>query len=187
MHIKRGKMTNFGKVESLDFFGNGILHKDGKCCFIKNALPYEEIMYELTVEKKNFARGETVELLSPSLQRLKPPCPYYGSCGGCDFQHIDYPGETTAKEDHVKRVVAKIGGCENIDFLPLERSKQLYGYRNHVNFHMKDGKTCFYREMSHDYVEVKRCDLLIGHTESGGCRYQCLGIDRGDRRFLAGG
>jgi 23S rRNA (uracil1939-C5)-methyltransferase len=86
-------MTYYGKIESLDFFGNGILHKDGKCCFIKNALPFEEIMYEITEDKKNYARGETVEILSPSLQRLKPPCPYYGDCGGCDFQHIDYLGE----------------------------------------------------------------------------------------------
>ena len=154
-------MAHFGKIESLDFFGNGILHHDGKCCFIKNALPFEEIMYELTEERKSYARGETVELLAPSLQRLKPPCPYYGACGGCDFQHIGYPGEAIAKQNHVRRLLTKVGG-EGMTFFHLEPPRKIFGYRNHVNFHMKDGVTCFYREMSHDYVDISRCDLLEG-------------------------
>ena len=53
-------MSYFGKTESLDFFGNGILHMDGKCCFIKDALPTEEIRFELTEEKKKFAKGYSV-------------------------------------------------------------------------------------------------------------------------------
>jgi 23S rRNA (uracil1939-C5)-methyltransferase len=153
-------MAYFGKVERLDFFGNGILHHHGKCCFVKNALPFEEVRYELTDEKKNYARGETVELLSPSLQRLKPPCPYYGTCGGCDFQHVVYEEEAAAKESHVKRQLEKIGGCKDFAFMPLQGAQSRYSYRNHVTFHMKEGQTCFYREATHDFVAIKHCDLL---------------------------
>ncbi|HMM05678.1 MAG TPA: class I SAM-dependent RNA methyltransferase [Clostridiales bacterium] len=153
-------MTYCGKIESLDFFGNGILHKDGKCCFIKNALPFEEIMYTLTEDKKSYARGETVEILSPSLQRVKPPCPYYGDCGGCHFQHIDYRGEVAAKEQHVARVLAKIGGCADLELLPFVPAQRVFAYRNQVTFHMQGGQTCFYRQATHDYVTVNRCELL---------------------------
>ena len=153
-------MSYFGKTESLDFFGNGILHMDGKCCFIKDALPTEEIRFELTEEKKKFAKGYSVEICRRSPYRTAPSCPYYGSCGGCDFQHVDYSQEKAAKENHVLRALKQIGGLRDFRFLPLEEPEKLYGYRNHVTFHMRNGKTCFYREKTHDHIEIDHCDLL---------------------------
>lgn len=153
-------MSYFGKTESLDFFGNGILHMDGKCCFIKNALPTEEIRFELTEEKKRFAKGHSIEICRRSPHRVAPFCPYYGSCGGCDYQHADYSLEKTAKENHVLRSLKQIGGIRDFNILPMETPEKLYGYRNHATFHMKDGKTCFYRESTHDHIEIDRCELL---------------------------
>ncbi len=179
-------MTYYGKIESLDFFGNGILHKDGKCCFIKNALPFEEIMYALTEDKKSYARGETVEILSPSLQRLKPPCPYYGDCGGCDFQHIDYPGEAAAKEQHVARMLAKIGGCTDLELLPFVGAQRIFAYRNQVTFHMKEGQTCFYRQTTHDYVTVNRCELLEDPLNRAVAEINAMGLTEATSVSLRG-
>lgn len=153
-------MSYFGKTESLDFFGNGIIHKDGKCCFIKNALPHEEICYELTEEKRKYAKGSSVEIFRKSPHRVAPACLYYGACGGCDFQHTDYVPEAAAKESHVRRVLQKIGGAQDFKFYPLEVPEGIYGYRNNVTFHMRDGKTCFYRENTHDHIEISYCYLL---------------------------
>ena len=153
-------MTYLGKVESLDFFGNGILHLDGKCCFIKNALPTEEIAFELTEDKKRFAKGYSTEIHRKSPHRVAPACVCYGSCGGCDFQHTDYSLEAEAKEKHVQRSLQQIGKICDFEFLPLEKPNLTYGYRNNVTFHMKNGKTCFYRESTHDHVAVDHCDLL---------------------------
>lgn len=153
-------MSYCGKIESLDFFGNGILHMEGKCCFIKNALPNEEVRFELSEEKRKFAKGQSVEIFQRSPHRLTPCCPYYGSCGGCDFQHVAYDSEKEAKENHVLRSLNQIGRIRDFSFLSLESPENLYGYRNHVTFHMKNGKTCFYREKTHDHIEISRCVLL---------------------------
>lgn len=153
-------MSNIGKVESLDFFGNGIIHLDGKCCFIKNALPTEEIKFELVEEKKKFAKGFSTEICRKSPHRVAPACICYGNCGGCDFQHVDYTLEAAAKENHVLRNFNQIAKINDFHFLPLEKPEKIYNYRNNVTFHMKNGKACFYRENTHDHIEVKHCDLL---------------------------
>lgn len=153
-------MSYQGKVLGLDFFGNGILRLDGKCCFVKNALPAEQIAYELTEEKKKYAKGHSTEIYYPSYHRVAPACVCYGVCGGCDFQHTDYTLEATAKESHVLRTLKQIGGLGDFRFLPLQKPKKVYGYRNNVTFHMKNGKTCFYRESTHDHIEVSSCEIL---------------------------
>lgn len=153
-------MSYFAKIESLDFFGNGICHYEGKCCFIKNALPHEEVYFELTEEKKKYAKGEVTEIYQPSFFRRAPACFHYGECGGCDFQHVAYEKEAEAKEKHVFRMLTQIGGCEDFQFLPLERPEKSYNYRNNVTFHMKEGKTCLYRQKTHDHIMVDHCDLL---------------------------
>lgn len=159
--IQKGEPMNYqGRVESLDFFGNGILHLNQKCYFVKNALPLEEIEFELTEEKKKFAKGYSTNIFRKSPHRKIPACVAYGSCGGCDFQHTDYELEAKAKENHVLRTLQHIGGLRDFNFLPLQKPKKVYNYRNNVTFHMKNGKTCFYRESSHDHIEVSSCYLL---------------------------
>ena len=153
-------MDQYGKVESLDFFGNGILHQEGKCCFIKNALPKEEIHYRLSEEKKRYAKGVSTEICLASPYRQKPFCACYGQCGGCDFQHVDYRLEVAAKENHVLRSLKQIGGMDDFEFLPLAEGEQIYGYRNHATFQMKEGRTCFYQAQSHRHVSVEQCGLL---------------------------
>ena len=148
-----------GKVEGIDFFANGILHLNGKCCFIKNALPGEEIRYEIGEEKKRYAFGETAEILFPSFHRLVPPCSSYGECGGCDFQHMHYDLEIKAKEAHIRRNFKQIVGAEAFELLPIEKPKKIYGYRNHMSFHLSDGKIGFYRQKSHSHIPVSDCDL----------------------------
>ena len=141
----------------MDFFGNGIVRKNGKCYFVKNALPGEEISFTVTAEKKKYGMGNVEEISFASLQRRKPACPYYDACGGCQFLHCSYEAESNAKENHVRRLLRNdLAECE-FDFVAAESA---YGYRNHAIFHMKDGKTCFYRQKSHDHIAVARCDLL---------------------------
>jgi 23S rRNA (uracil1939-C5)-methyltransferase len=57
-------------------------------------------------------------------------------------------------------MLAKIGGCVDFVLLPFVRAQRIFAYRNQVTFHMKEGQTCFYRQATHDYVAVNRCELL---------------------------
>lgn len=176
MNKEREMMSYFGKTESLDFFGNGILHMDGKCCFIKNALPTEEIRFELTEEKRKFAKGYSIEICRRSPHRITPSCPSYGFCGGCDFQHVEYSQERIAKENHVFRTLKQIGGIRDLPFLSLETPEKIYGYRNNATFHMKDGKTCFYRENTHEHIEITHCDLLEPKLNEALCQINAMSL-----------
>lgn len=150
-------MNYFGKTESLDFFGNGIVHINGKCYFVKNALPGEEVGFSVHTEKKKYGMGYAEEITVSSPHRRKPSCPYYEACGGCQFLHCSYEQEAKAKENHVRRMLREfLNECDYV-FHPAE---QTYGYRNHAIFHMKEGKTCFYRQKSHDHIAISQCDLL---------------------------
>ncbi|MEG1822658.1 MAG: class I SAM-dependent RNA methyltransferase [Clostridiales bacterium] len=151
---------NKGTVESLDFFGQGIIKEDGKCIFVKNALPGEVVSYELLKNNKKFAKGETTEIEKSSAQRIDAPCPHYGVCGGCQFQHVSYEEEVKAKEDHVKNVLRRIGGFKDIPFLPMDKNTKQFAYRNKVVWHLEKGKTGFFKENSKSFLPISSCLLL---------------------------
>ena len=65
---------------------------DGKMVFVPFALPGERIRLRLTEEKRGHARGELVEILEPSGDRVIPRCPHFTACGGCQYQHLSYSG-----------------------------------------------------------------------------------------------
>lgn len=75
-------------TEKLDYFGRGIAYLDKKIIFIENALPGEEVLIEITKEKKSFAEGKVIDYLTTSPERVIPKCPYYEECGGCNLSHF---------------------------------------------------------------------------------------------------
>ena len=163
------KINNTFTVESLDFFGNGIIHDvEGKCIFVKNALPGEEVSdssLAITESKKRYSRAVISEVLQPSPHRIDVDCEYFSQCGGCQFRHCDYETEIKAKETHLRRLLGKTIGEEDVFrvFFGVVPAFSRNNYRNHAVFHMHGGKACFYRENSHDYISIRQCPLL--HSE----------------------
>ena len=77
-------------VESVAFKGYGVARIDGKVAFVPYTLTGDEAWIEVTEEKKSYSTARLLQILQPSSGRVSPPCPYFGSCGGCQWQHIDY-------------------------------------------------------------------------------------------------
>lgn len=75
-------------VESLSYDGRGVTHLDGKTVFIEGALPGERVSFRYIHRRRSYDNGELVENLVPSPDRVNPPCPHFGICGGCDLQHL---------------------------------------------------------------------------------------------------
>jgi 23S rRNA (uracil1939-C5)-methyltransferase len=75
-------------VEKMVFGGDCMGKTGGKTIFVPSAIPGEKIRVQVVEERKDFLRGKITEILSPSVHRVKPFCPYYGICGGCNMQHI---------------------------------------------------------------------------------------------------
>lgn len=147
-------MMNITTIDSLDIFGQGVAHIDGKCHFLSGGLPGEEVRYEVTEEKKRYSRGHVVEILHGSPQRVLPMCSHYAACGGCSFQHVDYAAECAAKEQHVLHTLRDVP----VEMLTPAPSR--YHYRNKVTFHAEHGAIGFYAKGSRHVVPIEQCPLL---------------------------
>lgn len=76
------------EVKDLDDFGRGIVNVDNKICFVKNALPKEQVKLKLIKNKKNYSEAIVEEYVKTSSKRIKPRCKYYHVCGGCQLEHL---------------------------------------------------------------------------------------------------
>lgn len=88
-------------IEKMVQGGEGMARlPDGRVCFVKGALPGERCRVEITLSKKDFARGFAVEILEPGPDRVEPRCPLFGRCGGCSLQHLD----SKKQAEYIERV-----------------------------------------------------------------------------------
>ncbi|HWN97274.1 MAG TPA: class I SAM-dependent RNA methyltransferase [Methylomirabilota bacterium] len=92
----------------------------------------EEVEVEITEVKKNFARGKIAQLLHSSASRVAPVCPYFGMCGGCQYQHLDYATQLALKHKQVSDLFERIGKFRREIIRPIIGCPQPYFYRNRI-------------------------------------------------------
>ncbi|MBQ6985945.1 MAG: hypothetical protein IJQ25_03045 [Oscillibacter sp.] len=89
---------NTGFVEAYNSDGAGVIKPPGGAVvFVPGAVRGETVEYRLTRTRQNAAEGELRRVVTPSPLRRAPDCPYFGRCGGCDFRHVAYEEELSAK------------------------------------------------------------------------------------------
>ncbi len=146
-----------GTVEGYSSEGLGIVRLDGAVVFVPQAVRGETIDLKITKVMKTSAAGEIVKIHKPSPDRAAPECPYYGQCGGCDFQHLTYPEELRAKRQRVQDALTRLGGAD-VQVEEILGAKNPLHYRNKSQYPVgADGAIGFYRARSHQVVPVKRC------------------------------
>jgi 23S rRNA (uracil1939-C5)-methyltransferase len=154
--------------------GQALGRYQGQVIFVPGGLPGERVRVRLVEEHKRWARGELVELHTPSPDRVEPPCPYYGRCGGCHWQHASYPAQLTFKRTVVAEQLRRLAQMQDPPVqptlgatpVPLEDEPLPAGpwfYRNHAQF-ATDAETRpqlgFAAAGSHNIVPIDRCLLL---------------------------
>ena len=102
---------------------------DGRVCFVKGALPGERCRVEITLSKKDFARGVAVEIIEPSPDRAEPRCPLYGRCGGCSLQHLKSEKQTEYLERVERENFRRLARTDLPDSFCI-RTGNPWGYRN---------------------------------------------------------
>ena len=118
-----------GIVEGYSSEGLGIVRLDGAVVFVPQAIRGEKIDLKITKVMKTAAAGEIVKIHKASPERMKPECPYFGKCGGCDFQHMAYTEELWAKRQRVQDAILRIGGS-NLQVEEILGAKEPMHYRN---------------------------------------------------------
>ncbi len=146
------------KIHGLGSSGEGVGKLDGLAVFVEGALPGEEVAVELVTVKKNYAVGKLVEVVKPSAERVKPVCPLYESCGGCQLQHMSYPAQLKWKRQQVVDAIERIGklaGVEVFDTLGMENPLR---YRNKMQFPVGKGlRIGCYERSSHKIIDTQSC------------------------------
>ncbi len=148
------------KVESLAFGGDGIVRHDQLVIFVPFTAPGDEITLEIMHKKKNFARGRLLSINTLSPLRIAPLCPYYGTCGGCQLQHLKASAQLSAKRTFILDALRRIGKITLPDLLVIPSSKP-FAYRRHIRLKLQAGKLGFIGADSTTFVPVQHCPLFL--------------------------
>ena len=134
--------------------------EDGRAVFVPFGLPGERVRVRLTEEKKNFTRGEIIEILEPSPERIKARCKHFGACGGCHYQNLSYEKQLEIKTEILIDQFKRIGKMEDPPVQKMIPCPAPWNYRNHVQFSLNEaGKLGFRASNSNSIVPITECHL----------------------------
>lgn len=164
------------EIESLGYQGEGVGRlEDGRVVFVPFALGGERVRARLVQQKKSHATARLVEVLRPSPDRVAPPCPVFGRCGGCASQHMGYTAELAFKREAVANNLQKIARLDT-PVPPVAGMNSPWRYRNKTTWqiHQQDGQpqAGFFAAGSHQLVRTDDC--LIAHPASARARHALL-------------
>ena len=148
-------------LDSWGRLGEAMAQYQGWDVFVFGGIPGETVVAEVVKVHRRYASAHTVEVLEPSPDRVAPPCPYYGDCTGCQWQHLAYGRQLTVKRDLVVDALARVGGLENVSVADTVPSPEQYGYRNHARFTVRAGGSLgFVHRETRRFVRIDSCMLM---------------------------
>jgi 23S rRNA (uracil1939-C5)-methyltransferase len=133
MQFQRGTELNV-HLDSFAFEGKSIARHNGVVVFVQGGVPGDDVRVRLTKIKKQFLEAEVVEVLNKSSLRVEPRCKYFGTCGGCKWQHVHYQAQLDFKRQHVVDALERIGGFQRVVVNPTLGAEEIYFYRNKMEF-----------------------------------------------------
>jgi 23S rRNA (uracil1939-C5)-methyltransferase len=148
------------KIEKLVFGGNGAGDAGGKKIFVPFSAPGDVLEVETADDHGTYASAQITKIIEPALCRVNPPCPVFGKCGGCQWQHISYNAQLEWKRKILIETLGRIGKLSVADeaVLPTLRSPCEWHYRNRIQLHVDSkGRVGFYRQRSKEVVEFEEC------------------------------
>ena len=152
------------RVDALGVDAQGVCRYEGIVVFVAGALPGEHIRAMILSIKKNYAYAKLLDVLEPSPHRVTPPCPYFGRCGGCSCQHMDYAYTLEYKRGVVAQAMLKIAGVDS----PVDNTLGMedpWQYRNKtatpVQCSQGQAVTGFYAPRSHRLIRIENCLIAM--------------------------
>ena len=144
--MKKNDIVEF-KIEKYAFEGKGIVKinqselnhvnedTDKKyVIFVHNSYPGDTVKAKIIKLKKSFGEAKTLEVIKPSQERTNAKCKHFGVCGGCKQQDLNYESQVKYKYEQVRDAFERLGGFTDFEMLPIIRSKEIYHYRNKMDF-----------------------------------------------------
>jgi 23S rRNA (uracil1939-C5)-methyltransferase len=142
--------------------GLGLAHADGKTVMVALAAPGDRLRVRVDRVKGNVSFAQIEEVLSASPQRVEPPCPYFGRCGGCDFQQMTYQAQLDAKVEIIKDCLRRLARIENIPEFQVMAAPSPWHYRSRAQwqYDVVRQKLGYFESGSRNVCDVAECAVL---------------------------
>jgi 23S rRNA (uracil1939-C5)-methyltransferase len=150
------------RIERIVPGGAGLAHAHDATFFVSLAAPGERIIARVERTQKRAAFASLVRVIEPSTERIAPPCKFFGRCGGCDFQHLNYEAQLAAKKEIVRDCLRRIARIENPPDFEIVPSPQQWNYRARARWQFDARRKIlgYYELASHRILDVDVCPLL---------------------------
>lgn len=161
-------------IEKLIYGGDGLARvpasgdeRRGKTVFTPYVLPGEVVEASVTEERKGFARASLLKVLEPSPARVAPPCPHFGVCGGCQYQHSEYSAQLQFKRQILEETIVRGAGAalrasgQSLPEIAVHSGPE-YGFRNRTRMKIAvepDFALGYHRHGSHELEPVRHCPI----------------------------
>ncbi len=158
--LRRGEDVTLA-IDRLAYGGRGVGRIGGFVVFVPDTAPGDRVRARLWRVRPGYAEADLVEVERPSPARTPPPCPHFGPCGGCIWQHLDYAAQAAAKEAIVRESLAHLAGVRDVEIRPILRMKSPWYYRNKMEFTFHpEGALGLHRRGAFDrVVSIETCLL----------------------------
>ncbi len=121
-------------IDDLAFGGEGVGRTGGYVVFVRGGLPGDRLVVRVIEARARFGRAEIEAVEEPSAHRVVAPCVYFGRCGGCRLQHMDYSGQLAFKEKQVRDCLQRLGRLGEFELRPILPAPATFAYRNKMEF-----------------------------------------------------
>ena len=149
------------RVERILPGGVGLAHAEGQTVFVSLAAPGDLARVRVDSVRGRLAFASVAEVLEPSPARVEPPCPYFGRCGGCDFQQLSYEAQLAAKAEIIRDCLRRVARVEPPDEIPVEPSPEVWRYRSRARWQHDPRRRLlgYYERGSHRVCDVADCPV----------------------------
>ncbi len=151
------------EVERILPGGMGLAHADGKTVFVSLAAPGDRLRVRVERVQGNVLFASVVEILAPSPVRVEPPCPYFGRCGGCDFQQLSYEAQLAAKTGIIRDCLQRIARLDQVPEFMVHPSPNDWRYRVRATWQIDQElrEIGYYERGSRRVCDVTDCAVLM--------------------------
>src|SRR5713226_6996390 len=147
--------------------GLGLAHAEGKTIMVALAAPGDHLRVRVDRVKGNVSFASIEEIIEPSPHRVEPPCPYFGRCGGCDFQQLSYQAQLEAKVEIIRDCLRRLGGIENVPDFQIPPAPESWHYRSRAQWQYDAirQRLGYFESGSRRVCDVAECAVLASELQ----------------------
>ncbi len=156
------------EIERLVPGGAGLAHAHGRTLFVTLAAPSDKLRVRVERVRGAVAFAALVEILTPGPARIEPPCPYFGRCGGCDFQQLTYAAQLAAKVEIIRDCLRRIARLDPPAEIAITPAPDAWHYRSRARWQHDAAQQRFgyYELASHRVCDVAACPVVLPEVQT---------------------